>query len=140
MFKKNKSFFGGYSEIYSDLCRDNNDGCAGSRRALLGSGYLTILAQAITYSTDKNFAANLITISTKRAFEVIGLNKKGVKPESLDGDNVQREPKRVDLLDQDSVTRFDSAKKKKKKKKPAGKGGNPNRDPKRPSGNNEKQG
>ncbi|MBQ1178079.1 MAG: hypothetical protein IIX50_03480 [Bacteroidaceae bacterium] len=99
-----------------------------------------ILAQAITYSTDKNFAANLITISTKRAFEVIGLNKKGVKPESLDGDNVQREPKRVDLLDQDSVTRFDSAKKKKKKKKPAGKGGNPNRDPKRPSGNNEKQG
>ena len=51
MFKKNRSFFGGYSEIYSDLCRDNNDGCAGSRRALLGSGYLTILAQAITTGT-----------------------------------------------------------------------------------------
>ena len=91
-----------------------------------------ILAQEITYSTDKNFAANLVTISTRRAFEVIGLNKKGVKPESLNEDANQSEPKRVDLLDQDSVTRFDSSKKKKKKKKTARPAGaNQNREPKR---------
>ena len=66
-----------------------------------------ILKREVTYSTDKSFAANLVTISTRRAFDVINLNKKGV----------------IDLLDQDSVTRFDSSKKKKKKKKPAGKGG-----------------
>ena len=81
-----------------------------------------ILKREITYSTDKSFAANLVTISTRRAFDIINLNKKGIKPESLHEDGDDREQKRVDLLDQDSVTRFDSAKKKKKKKKPAGHG------------------
>ena len=100
-----------------------------------------ILKREITYSTDKSFAANLVTISTRRAFEIINLNKKGVKPESLFEDGQQPEPQRVDLLDQDSVTRFDSAKKKKKKKKPAGHGGagSQNREQRRPSGNNDKK-
>ena len=92
-----------------------------------------ILKREITYSTDKSFAANLVTISTRRAFDIINLNKKGVKPESLLEDGNSQEPQRIDLLDQDSVTRFDSAKKKKKKKKPVGKGGgnpNPNREEK----------
>ena len=80
-----------------------------------------ILKREITYSTDKSFAANLVTISTRRAFDIINLNKKGVKPESLLEDGNSQEPQRIDLLDQDSVTRFDSAKKKKKKKKPTGK-------------------
>ena len=80
-----------------------------------------ILKREITYSTDKSFAANLVTISTRRAFDIINLNKKGVKPESLLEDGNSQEPQRIDLLDQDSVTRFDNAKKKKKKKKPAGK-------------------
>ena len=101
-----------------------------------------ILKREITYSTDKSFAANLVTISTRRAFDVINLNKKGVKPESLLEDGDQEEPQRIDLLDQDSVTRFDNAKKKKKKKKPAGRGGgnNQNREQKRPAANNDKQG
>jgi hypothetical protein len=101
-----------------------------------------ILKREISYSTDKSFAANLVTISTRRAFDIINLNKKGVKPESLLEDGQQEEPQRIDLLDQDSVTRFDSAKKKKKKKKPAGHGGgnNQNREPKRPAANHEKQG
>ena len=100
-----------------------------------------ILKREITYSTDKSFAANLITISTRRAFEVINLNKKGVKPDSLFEDGYQPEPQRVDLLDQDSVTRFDNVKKKKKKKKPAGHGGsgNQNREQRRPSGNNDRK-
>ena len=78
-----------------------------------------ILKREITYSTDKSFAANLVTISTSRAFDIINLNKRGVKPESLLEDGEEMEPQRIDLLDQDSVTRFDNAKKKKKKKKPA---------------------
>ncbi len=100
-----------------------------------------ILKREITYSTDKSFAANLITISTRRAFEVINLNKKGVKPDSLFEDGYQPEPQRVDLLDQDSVTRFDNVKKKKKKKKPASHGGsgNQNREQRRPSGNNDRK-
>ena len=101
-----------------------------------------ILKREITYSTDKSFAANLVTISTRRAFDVINLNKKGVKPESLLEDGTPQEPQRVDLLDQDSVTRFDNAKKKKKKKKPSAKrvGGNQGKEKeqKRPSGNHEK--
>lgn len=100
-----------------------------------------ILKREITYSTDKSFAANLVTISTRRAFDVINLNKKGVKPESLIEDGDREEPQRVDLLDQDSVTRFDNVKKKKKKKKPAGRGGDSaNRENKRSfNRNNEKQ-
>ena len=42
-----------------------------------------ILSNQISYSTDKNFAANLVTISGKRAFEVIGLNKRGIKPDTV---------------------------------------------------------
>ena len=100
-----------------------------------------ILKREITYSTDKSFAANLVTISTRRAFDVINLNKKGVKPESLIEDGDREEPQRVDLLDQDSVTRFDNVKKKKKKKKLAGRGGDSaNRENKRLfNRNNEKQ-
>lgn len=94
-----------------------------------------ILKREITYSTDKSFGANLVTISTRRAFDIINLNKKGVKPESLSEDGEADEPQRVDLLDQDSVTRFDNAKKKKKKKKPSNKNGNggQNREQKHPS-------
>ena len=96
-----------------------------------------ILKREITYSTDKSFAANLVTISTRRAFDIINLNKKGVKPESLLEEGHQEEPQRVDLLNQDSVTRFDNVKKKKKKKKPSGRGGeNPNRENKRPVNHN----
>ena len=42
-----------------------------------------ILSNQVSYSTDKNFPANLVTISGKRAFEVIAMNKKGMKPDSL---------------------------------------------------------
>ncbi|MEG0647614.1 MAG: regulatory iron-sulfur-containing complex subunit RicT [Bacteroides sp.] len=72
----------------------------------------------VTYSTDKSFAANLITISADRAFDVIGMNKKGTRPVTLEADTKPQPPKRdaQDILGQDSVTRFDSTLKKKKKK------------------------
>ena len=81
-----------------------------------------IFKREITYSTDKSFAANLITIPASRAFDVINMNKKGMKPISLEADTKPQPPKRdaQDILGQESVTRFDSVKKK-KKKRPANK-------------------
>lgn len=77
-----------------------------------------VFKREITYSTDKSMAANLVTIPASRAFDVINMNKKGMKPVSLEADEKQKAPKRdaQDILGQDSVTRFDSVKKKKKKK------------------------
>ena len=74
-----------------------------------------ILAHTITYSTDKHLIANEHTISARRAFEIIEMNRAGKKPQALteDGEPVVNESK--DLLDQDNITRFDKAKKKKKK-------------------------
>jgi len=77
-----------------------------------------ILANTITYSTDKQIPANLVTISGKRAFEVIGMNKRGQKPESLAADgNQNNAPHSSDLLEQESLTRFDRSKKDKNRKK-----------------------
>ena len=81
-----------------------------------------ILSNQVTYSTDKQIPANLITISGRRAFEVIGLNRKGIKPENLfEEENKPEEKRSTDLLEQDSLTRFDRNKKgnKNKKKKKA---------------------
>ena len=85
-----------------------------------------IFKREITYSTDKSFAANLITITAERAFDVINMNKKGSKPITLEADTKPQPPKRdaQDILGQDSVTRFDSVKKKKKKRPAGNNGGN----------------
>ena len=47
-----QTYSGSLRDTVSDLCRDNSDGCAEARRALLGSGYLTIFAQAISSGKD----------------------------------------------------------------------------------------
>ncbi|UKK47720.1 hypothetical protein L6475_10910 [Prevotella sp. E9-3] len=80
-----------------------------------------ILAGVITYSTDKRLAANLETITAERAKEIIEMNRKGEKPESLHSeDRPKQQEGPVDLLAGDSITRFDKAKKKKKKKPQGG--------------------
>ncbi|MBR0046334.1 MAG: hypothetical protein IJP75_05550 [Bacteroidaceae bacterium] len=76
-----------------------------------------ILAKKITYSTDKKALVNETTISARRAFEVMQMNRNGQKPESLlDEDREPVAPTTSDLLDQD-ITRFDNQNKKRKKKK-----------------------
>lgn len=77
-----------------------------------------IFKQEITYSTDRSFASNLITIPADRAFDIINMNKKGTKPVSLEADTKPQPPKRdaQDILGQDSLSRFDPIKKKKKRK------------------------
>ena len=72
----------------------------------------------ITYSTDKNIAANVETITAERAHEIVEMNKRGEKPESLqEGGKAKPQKVHVDLAGGD-ISRFDKAKKKKKKKKP----------------------
>ena len=91
-----------------------------------------ILAGLITYSTDKNIAANLETITAERAHQVIEMNRRGEKPESLQADGMKNAPAGpVDLATQENINRFDRAKKKKKRKprKPAP-SGHPSRDAK----------
>ncbi|WP_024989685.1 PSP1 domain-containing protein [Segatella albensis] len=76
-----------------------------------------ILAGMCSYSTDKNLASNLETITAERARQIIEMNKHGEKPLSLLEDNQERQTqKHIDLLADADVSRFDKAKKKKKKK------------------------
>lgn len=78
-----------------------------------------ILAGKVTYSTDKNIPANLVTIDISRAFEIIALNKQGIRVETILVESEGEVPAKeyIDLVGQESLTRFDKSKKKKKKKK-----------------------
>ncbi|MDE6382328.1 MAG: hypothetical protein K2L57_05610, partial [Muribaculaceae bacterium] len=67
-----------------------------------------ILAGTVTYSTDRRIPANLVTIDARRAFEIMALNKQGVKvdsllPESKAADAAR--PAYVDLGAQGRLTR-----------------------------------
>lgn len=82
-----------------------------------------IFNRLVTYSTDKNLAANLVTISADRVFEIISLNKAGEKPLSLIPDQGDKKAKPKSdfgdvLSDEDDLSRFD--RKKKKRRKPQG--------------------
>lgn len=82
-----------------------------------------IFKKEITYSTDKQMAVNLVTIDAARAFEVIEMNRRGEKPESLAREGSEKQggkSKPLDLASQDDLTRFDKSKKKKRKKKSSG--------------------
>ena len=76
-----------------------------------------IFKKQITYSTDRNTPANLVTIPSTRCFEIITMNKNGEKPFSLlnNTDVKEDKPDSKDILE-DSISRFDKQKKKKKKK------------------------
>lgn len=97
-----------------------------------------ILSGQVTYSSDKSIPANLVTISARRAFEVINMNRKGMAPDTLSEIDSGKRQVTADLLEQESVTRFDRNRKSKggsenktagggegkKKKKSKSKGGN----------------
>ena len=97
-----------------------------------------ILRGEITYSTDKHIPANLVTISARRAFTVIDMNKRGERPESLQVGGAQEVKRPVDLLEQENIDRFDNAGKNNKKRRKGGGGNNGNRNDKR-RGNGRKE-
>lgn len=75
------------------------------------------LAGLVTYSTDKNIAANVETITAARARQIIDMNRHGQKPISLQYDSRKKDEKKsVDLLADENISRFDKAKKKRKSK------------------------
>ena len=81
-----------------------------------------ILAGIVTYSTDKKVPANLEVITARRALDVIEMNRQGEKPLSLQEDGTpKRQERPVDLLENESLTRFDKSKKKRKPKNKNGK-------------------
>lgn len=77
-----------------------------------------IFKRQLTYSTSKDVIANLVTIDADRVFEIIALNKRGIKPDELVREGSQ-EPVRKefeDVVGQDSLTRFDKTRKKNNRK------------------------
>lgn len=78
-----------------------------------------ILTRRLTYSTDRKMGANLTEIPASRAFEIIALNKQGVKPERLNENDKETDEAReyIDLTDQDALTRFDKTRKKKSRQR-----------------------
>lgn len=87
-----------------------------------------LLAQLVTYSTDKRIPSNLVTISVERAQAIIEMNQRGEKPVALEEDG-RKEPERpIDLATQEDLNRFDKKKRKKKhRNKPQGAAGRPPR-------------
>lgn len=63
----------------------------------------------ITYSLAPTFPQGLVTISAKRAFDVIRLNDNGQIPDTLDFNDERKRPqeKPKDILSDNSLTRFD---------------------------------
>ena len=95
-----------------------------------------IMRGEVTYSTDKHIPANLVTITGRRAFAIIEMNKRGERPDSLNNESSQ-EPKRpVDLLEQENINRFDSVQRTGKKRR---KGGGHRNDSKKGHGKRDKE-
>lgn len=66
------------------------------------------LAGKVTYSSDPRMAANLQTISVRRAHDIIAMNNRGEKPDSLEG--ARTAPIEIgyqNTIGHDDVTRFD---------------------------------
>lgn len=78
-----------------------------------------VFKREFTFSSDKAMGANLVTIDADRVDEILEMNRRGEKPQSLlrdvDADAV-RKKNYNDILEQDNLTRFDKKSKKKKKK------------------------
>lgn len=85
----------------------------------------------ITYSSDRNMASNLVTISSERAKEIIAMNKNGKKPDELLTQTVEKKKSTEyeNVVGQDSLTRFDTEKKQ---------GKNPRKKQLKPRFNNDK--
>ena len=81
-----------------------------------------VFAGMMTYSSSKSAAVNLETISKERVFEIIHLNKKGQRPSKLNSEiETDKKEKNIkmggDLLEDQSITRFDTTDKKSRKPK-----------------------
>jgi hypothetical protein len=76
-----------------------------------------ILKRTMTYSTSKDFPANEVTLPVERVKQIIQLNRKGIKVDSLsEVIEVKEKNEFGDILTEDGLDRFDKNKKNKNKK------------------------
>ena len=84
-----------------------------------------ILKETMYFSYDQSSFANLYALSAQEVWDIIRMNRNGVKPESLKHEDEPVAPEFVTAVGDDAINRFDEARKRKKKRKPAGRqGGN----------------
>jgi len=72
-----------------------------------------VFKRQMSYSSDPNYAANLVTLSVERVKEIMAMNKAGKKPEKLEEKTETIRKPEVDfqnVVGQDSLTRFDKKK------------------------------
>ena len=76
-----------------------------------------ILREIMYFSYDPSSFANLYPLYAEDVWDIIRMNKEGVKPSSLKDDVEPVAPEFVTAVGDDAINRFDEAKKRKKKKK-----------------------
>lgn len=76
-----------------------------------------ILREVMYFSYDPSSLANLYPLYAEEVWDIIRMNRNGLKPETLKGDSKPAAPEFVTAVGDDSITRFDEARKRKKKKK-----------------------
>ena len=81
-----------------------------------------ILREIMYFSYDQSSLANLYPLYAEEVWDIIKMNRNGIKPESLKNDAAPAAPEFVTAVGDDAINRFDEARKRKKKKK-SGKGG-----------------
>jgi hypothetical protein len=91
-----------------------------------------ILKEVMYFSYDSTSLANLYPLDASEVREIIKMNRNGVRPESLKSDVEPQMPEFVTAVGDDSITRFDEARKRKKKKNNRRNGG---KGPKKSEGN-----
>ena len=82
-----------------------------------------ILKEVMYFSYDSTSLANLYPLDASEVREIIKMNRNGIRPESLKTDVQPAAPEFVTAVGDDSITRFDEARKRKKKKKHRSGGG-----------------
>ena len=76
-----------------------------------------ILKEVMYFSYDPSSLSNLYALDASEVREIIKMNRNGVKPESLQTEPEPSVPEFVTAVGDDSITRFDEARKRRKKKK-----------------------
>jgi cell fate regulator YaaT (PSP1 superfamily) len=69
-----------------------------------------VFAGTMTYSSDRNNSANMVTVPKERVFEIITMNKRGEKPLKLVEETEEKSGDGAypgDILGDQSITRFD---------------------------------
>ena len=73
-----------------------------------------ILKETMYFSYDQTSYANLYPLPASEVKEIMRMNSNGQRPESLKGEPVQNVPEFISAVGDDSITRFDEARKKRK--------------------------